>query len=305
MKLLVINNIASGFGEGAIYDFIRAFTKDGDQISIRSTDGTTDLTNFLNDAHKFDVVVASGGDGTIAAVSYYLRNTNIPILPFPAGTANLLALNLESPVETHALSKLAREGKQLNFDMGEINIGGKKRGFSIMAGAGYDSIIMKDAQSKKHILGPLAYYSAALSNPTPPVSHLDLTIDGKHFESEGVGILIANFSKIQFDLSITHHNRPRDGKLDVIVLKANHTLELLPSIVAAALDRDGEHPDRGEAIEVHSGKTITVQADPPMEVQYDGEITEHTTPFTVSIIEDATRFILSDTGYKIFSKKDN
>ena len=49
MKLLVINNLASGYGEGAIYDFMRSFAADGD-------------------AKDFDAVIAAGGDGTVATV---------------------------------------------------------------------------------------------------------------------------------------------------------------------------------------------------------------------------------------------
>ena len=94
MKLLIINNLASGYGEGAVYDFIRSLARDGDEVCVRSTDGTTDLRGMLDDASSFDAVVASGGDGTVATVSYLLAGTGIPILPFPAGTANLLALNL-------------------------------------------------------------------------------------------------------------------------------------------------------------------------------------------------------------------
>ena len=109
MKLLVINNLASGFGEGSVYDFIRSFARDGDEVCVRSTDGTTDVRDLLGDAEEFDAVVASGGDGTVATVSYRLANTGVPILPFPAGTANLLAANLASPMEPHALAKLVRE----------------------------------------------------------------------------------------------------------------------------------------------------------------------------------------------------
>ena len=38
MKLLIINNLVSGYGEGAIYDFIRSFVRDSDEVCIRSTD---------------------------------------------------------------------------------------------------------------------------------------------------------------------------------------------------------------------------------------------------------------------------
>ena len=93
MKLLIVNNTSSGYGDGAIYDYIRMVSSDGDEHCIRYTDGTTEIATMLDDADRFDAVVAAGGDGTIAAVSYTLANTGIPILPFPAGTGNLLANN--------------------------------------------------------------------------------------------------------------------------------------------------------------------------------------------------------------------
>lgn len=300
MKLLVINNLTSGFGEGAIYDFIRAIIADGDEICIRSTDGTTDVGALLDHAETFDAVVASGGDGTVATVSYFLANTGIPILPFPAGTANLLALNLASPLEPHALAKLIREQRTLDFDLGEIEAAGKRFGFGIMAGAGYDATIMHGAESSKRLLGPMAYFSAALANPLPQTSHFTLTLDGKTIESEGLGILLVNFSKIQFDITVTHENAPRDGVFDVVILKAQNAFELIPAVVAGLLDRGGDFPDRTDSLELHRARRVHVEADPPMEVQYDGEVTPFTTPFSAHIMRHAARFFVSEEGYDLF-----
>ncbi len=79
MKLLIVNNLASGLGDGSIYDFVRSFLTDGDEVSIRSTDGTTDIADLLHDAELYDAVVASGGDGTVAEPSFQLRDSSIPV----------------------------------------------------------------------------------------------------------------------------------------------------------------------------------------------------------------------------------
>jgi diacylglycerol kinase family enzyme len=302
MKLLIINNLASGFGEGGIYDFIRSFVADGDEVCIRSTDGTTDIRSQLHDAAAFDAVVASGGDGTIATIGYELRGSGIPLLPFPAGTANLLALNLASPIEPHALSTLVRRGRTLDFDMGEVEVGNHRFGFQIMAGAGFDTTIMKGARFSKKILGPMAYFSAAIANPLPQKSHFDIVLDGERFESDGLGILLVNFAKISFDIAVTHDNRPRDGAFEAVILKASNAFELIPAFVAGILDRAGEFPHRSDALEIHRGSCIEVSADPPMEVQYDGEPTKLTTPFKARILKGATRFYVSDEGYSLFSE---
>lgn len=128
-----------------------------------SLTGITPFSELLKDAKDFDFVVACGGDGTIATISYELRNTNIPILPFPAGTANLLAMNLLSPSEPHALTKLADQANTMLFDLGEIECKDSKVGFTMMAGCGYDQLIMSNARRKKRLLGPIAYFEAALT----------------------------------------------------------------------------------------------------------------------------------------------
>ena len=232
VKVLVIHNLRSGLRNGAVYDFIRSYAEQGDSVTIRSFGPDTELAPLLEDAAEYDFVVASGGDGTIASVSYELRNTGIPILPFPAGTANLLALNLFEPNESHALCKLVDEALTLDFDMGEIEAtDGSKLGFTIMAGCGYDELIMRNATGNKHLLGDMAYFEAAFSNPKPQVSTFTLTIDGETVEVSGIGVVLANFSKIQFDLQVADENLPRDGKLDVVVLKTENAIQLLPTLM--------------------------------------------------------------------------
>lgn len=302
VNLLVINNLSSGYGEGAIYDFIRAFVSNGDEVVLRSTDGTSDLRLFLHDAEEYDMVVVAGGDGTISSVIYQLADTGIPVLPFPAGTANLLTTNLASPSEPHALADMAREGTTMDFDVGEIEYAdGTKAGFVIMAGAGYDATIMRGAEPGKRLLGPLSYFTSALANATPQHAEFTLTIDGNTVHSAGVGVLIVNFSKIQFDLSVVHENKPRDGEFDVVVLHSKHAFGLTPALISCILDRSGEFPARSDAFEIYRGRDIVVEAEPALLAQYDGEVTSETTPFSVRILPGAARIVVSEEGRKLFS----
>ncbi len=299
MNTLIVNNLASGAGAGAIYDLVRVLASDGSSTTLRSTDGTTDLRTLTHDAFDFDVVVASGGDGTISSVAYQLAYTDIPLLPFPAGTSNLLAQNTWLPNEVYALAKLAHSGKNMHFDMGEVCLDSGTYGFCIMAGCGYDALIMRDARRVKKLFGPAAYFGAALTNIAPTHAKITLDIDGVKHESSGVGVLVVNFSKIPFDLSVTHENAPRDGLLDVVVLKANNALELLPVLGAALLDKGGKNPDRAN-LEIFRGKHICIDADPPLPIQFDGEPTLQKTPFEVNVMPGALNMLISDAGYEIF-----
>lgn len=302
MKLLVLNNLSSGLGDGAIFDYIRTMMEDGDEVVVRASDGTTDMRVFLHDADAFDAVVIAGGDGSTSSIVHLLADTGIPVLPFPAGTANLLSLNLEAPEEPHALVKMTRDFNTMDFDVGEIAFpDGKKFGFTIMAGAGYDAKIMEDAQPGKKLFGPMAYFTSAVANPMPQFSKFKIRIDEDEIESSGVGVLIINFARIQFDLTVVHENHPRDGAFDVVVFNTKDALGLIPALFTALLDRGGDFPARTDALEIYRGKAVRVEADPPLQVQFDGELADRTTPFTARVLPGAARYIVSEECIKRFA----
>jgi len=305
MKLLVINNLNSGLHDGAIFEFLRKFARDGDEVALRCTDGTTSVESLLDDATAFDMVVAAGGDGTIATVCYALRYTKIPILPFPAGTGNLLAANLDQPDEPYAIATMTRNPHCLDFDLGEVIFADANhastpvtKGFAIIAGAGYDATIIESSEKLKESLGAAAYVAAALVKPNPTMAHFCITLDDRTVEIDGIGVLIMNFAKISPDISITHGNDARDGLLEVAVIKTHNAVELLPGIIAALLDRDGGFPSRADAITSFTSRNVHIAADPPLHIQYDGETPGVTTPLSARVLPAATRLVLTKEEYR-------
>ena len=294
MKILILHNQSSGYRDGSIYDFLRAVSMPENDITLRCFDKQNPRADKLADAQDFDVVVASGGDGTIARIGYELRYTNIPILPFPSGTSNALATNLFSPSEPHALAKMLLQMQTLDFDMGEISFGGATHGFYLVAGCGYDATIMKAAEENKPLLGPMAYFQAAFMNPNPQKSHFRLEYDDKVHECDGLSVMVANFSKMQYDIALTHENLPRDGKLDVIILKGENAFGLIPPFMATILDRNGGYPDRGDMVEILQCEQLKVDAQPQLQAQFDGEPCSESTPFEARLLPLATRFVVSE-----------
>ena len=302
MKLLVLNNLDSGFANASVYDFLRSLARPGDEIVIRNIDSESDFESALAGARSFDCVVVSGGDGTHSSACYILRNSSVPVLLYPSGTANLLSLNLELPEDPPALAQLLLEGRTLDFDIGQIEAAGKSMGFMMIAGCGYDADIMTTAKHDKKLLGPIAYFKAALENPTPQQSHLVLDIDGKTVEADGVGVLFLNFAKIQFDITIGTENRPRDGMLDVLILNTSSAWDLLLPALGVAIDRTGTVFEHSEQFLHYRGRKISVTADPPLRIQFDGDTSEHLTPFTAQVLPGAARLVVDDDGYERFKE---
>lgn len=305
MRILVIVNLGAGQADAGIYQFLRSVGRTGSEIVLRFLSGGTTFRDLLRDAEEFDRVVAAGGDGTVSGVCYALRGRGVPIVVYPAGTANLLALNLGMPIDPSELAHLAIAGPVVDVDLGELEIGEvgapdrMKSGFVVMAGAGFDAKIMEVAHELKPTIGVAAYLIGAMQNLAPTISRFDLTIDGEHFETEGIAVLLANFAKLQFDLSITHHSDPSDGLFEVVVVRSRNVAELIPAAWSVILDRmTGTHSDRSASLEIHSGREISILATPQLPVQYDGELLSAVTPLSARVLPGAARLVVPENYIK-------
>ncbi|MCL2882956.1 MAG: NAD(+)/NADH kinase [Coriobacteriia bacterium] len=304
MRFLIINNLAAGLGDGTIFDFLRKLSMDGDELVVRNTNGQTRIGDMLGDAADFDAVVAAGGDGTNSSVCYELRNTGVPIFAFPAGTGNLLTMNLDLPTTIPALVDILREPMTLDFDLGELDfeLNGKPLtyGFAVIAGAGYDAEIMRAAAAFKPAFGHGSYVAAAFSRPTPKFSRFTIGLPDGEITVEGISVLVLNFARINADISITHANNARDGLFEVVVLKSHNAVQLIPALFMALLDREGNNPGRFNAIETHFAKSVSVDSDPTLYLQFDGEAPDATTPFAARVLPGAARLIVSPKAYEKF-----
>lgn len=297
MRVLVVVNLNSGGSDAGLYDYARILGLEGAEVVMRFVAAGTLIEDLVADATQFDRVVAAGGDGTVSAVSYAMRNTDVPILVYPAGTANLLAQNLGLPLDAATLAKVTLTGRPVAFDIGEITTGNspdakKTTGFAVMAGAGYDAAIMEAAIPLKATFGAAAYLMAAVGNMAPDHARFELVCDGEHIHTDGIAVLLINFGRIQFDLAITHHWDPRDGMLDVVVVRSRNVAELIPSVLAAMVDRVGEYESRGPGIEVYRAREVEISAYPQMRMQYDGEVVDALTPFSARALPGAAHLLV-------------
>ncbi len=302
MRVLAIHNPDSGSGSGDLFDYLKELVELGcDEVVLRNIHAHEDDQVLLDDAHDYDLIVLSGGDGTVATLNYELKHSGIPVQVFPSGTANLVASNLSNDEEPVAMAKAAMDGHTESFDMGELSYQDKNGethyiGFSVIAGAGFDATIMHDSEDLKARMGQLAYFAAVLANPNPEIATFKLDLDGEHVEIEGIAVLIINFSNITFDVSIVNDASPQDGLFHVAVIKSGSTVQLLPTVISAFLDKSGNFPYRPQ-LEIFTAKKVKVDANPPLHLQFDGDVIEGAkTPFTARVLEGASKFIVDENS---------
>ena len=111
MRCLIIHNPASGPRSDEIFDFARALSEAGDEVCLRFIGDGMEPHQAAEDVSAFDRVVVSGGDGTVSNVLDHIRDSHVPTLVFPSGTANLFFNNIGNAPEPAALAKACREGR--------------------------------------------------------------------------------------------------------------------------------------------------------------------------------------------------
>ena len=274
MRCLIVHNPRSGFGSDAVFAFERELVSAGDECVLRVLGDECDNEQLLADAESFDVVVVSGGDGTVSNLLYELRGRNVDTCVFPSGTANLLFANIGNSAEPSALARACRWDNVAACDLGEASWekDGRKvsRGFSIMAGTGFDAELMAAAAPNKKAMGEAAYFMAALADPKPKSIHYTIEVDGEVYEREGIACLVANNAMIQLDMEIVPDCTMDDGILDVIVLEASYTAELIRPLVRGLLDPKGK--TGRPTLETFHGRDVSITASEPVPMQVDGEV---------------------------------
>ena len=147
----------------------------------------------------------------------------------------------------------------------------KRHGFIIIAGSGFDAEIMMKAAPTKNDIGEIAYSLSALATPNPTVAHFTIEHDGIVEELDGICCMAGNTSVIQNDINLFPNCRMDDGMVDIVVIEPVRTMQLLPTVITAALDPAGKVLGRPQ-FKIIQTKEAKITCTPSLGMQFDGEI---------------------------------
>lgn len=165
-----------------------------------------------------DLVLASGGDGTITACAAGVAGTGIPLGVLPSGTGNLLARNLGLPLGLEEALAVALAGGEKLLDVGVAN----GRPFVVMAGIGFDAEMLAGvSEGLKKRAGWAAYALSALRHLWDRPTRVLLRADaGPPVRRWASGVIVGNVGALQGNVRLLPDAAPDDGVLDVAVLTA-------------------------------------------------------------------------------------
>ena len=125
-KLLFVFNPKSGKGliKEHLVNIVDIMTKAGYKITIYPTQCQGDaIKKVRKNAKKYDLVVCSGGDGTLDEVVTGMEQSevNVPIGYIPAGSTNDFANSLGIPKNMEEAARVAVNGTPFPCDVGGFN----------------------------------------------------------------------------------------------------------------------------------------------------------------------------------------
>lgn len=192
-----------------------------------------ELVNILKN-EKYDILILSGGDGTLSQTltTLYAENIEFPeIAVFPTGTSNDLANSLKLGDNIGEWVKNITEGEAKYLDYGLIN--NKEIFLSSYAGGIFTKVSYATDKNLKKMIGKTAYHIQGISE-LANIKEFDFRAtleNGEKIDEKAILYLIVNgksaagFDKITDDASIN------DGKMNILIIRSIANPFDIPSIL--------------------------------------------------------------------------
>lgn len=272
-KILVVSNPAAGNSEIDTIRRVLAQHLGGMDINyeIYETSSKVATASRVRGAIRegYELVVAAGGDGTVSQVVDGLFGSDIPLAILPLGTGNLLARELEIPLDVEkAVALLVRGGTLRTID---VLYDGDHAYVSHVSLGTYANLAETLDPERKHDLGRVAYVWRAFQELLRGKSwRFDLEIDGEEHHVRGSLVLVANVGEVGvLSLRWGPDIRVDDGRIQVCLVRGRTLGEYLRFLWHALHRQYGEAPRVSYLV---AEERIVVKASRPLPVRGDGEI---------------------------------
>jgi diacylglycerol kinase (ATP) len=211
-----------------------------------------------------DVVFVWGGDGTVQRCIDAVAGTGTAVAILPAGTANLLASNLNVRPDLTEAVMIGLHGDRRKLDTGSVN--GER--FAVMAGAGFDARMIADAdRGIKDRLGRAAYVITGIKNLRARRVKATIDVDGKRFYTGKVScVLAANVGKILGGVEAFPQAEPDDGRLELGVVTARNPVQWARTFADLARGQAEQSP----FAKVTQGKKFRIRFNQKVVYELDG-----------------------------------
>jgi YegS/Rv2252/BmrU family lipid kinase len=211
-----------------------------------------------------ELIVVWGGDGTVQRCIDVMAGSDAALAVVPAGTANLFASNLDIPQDIAEAVCIGLYGSSRKIDVGKM----KGERFAVMAGAGLDARMIRDADGTlKDRLGRLAYVWTGVKSARASTFGARIEVDGTQwYEGEASLVLAGNLGEVFAGVEAFENADPDDGRLDLAIVHAEGLVEWARTAARAAVGKMSDSP----FVQQTTAQTIEVKLDRKVPYELDG-----------------------------------
>jgi diacylglycerol kinase (ATP) len=209
-----------------------------------------------------DVIVAAGGDGTVATAAAIASKTSAALAILPLGTANNIATSLGITGTLHDVVAGWSTAARMPFDLGRARAGAREWLIVEGAGAGLVPAGIARAQAelnKRAETTPACEVEAAIGTFRDTLQTLQperwtITVDGTQLSDDFLLVEVLNIPAVGPNLEFAPDATPGDGYLDV-VLAREHDREELNVYLQRRVDGAASRP----ALPRHRARQVTLE----------------------------------------------
>ncbi|MGN8631366.1 diacylglycerol/lipid kinase family protein [Blautia sp. HCP3S3_G3] len=273
-KMFFVFNPKAGKGKikAHLLDVVDVFNKSNYEVIIYATQKPKDAYEKAKEyAEQVDLIVCSGGDGTLDEVVTGIMemNSSVPVGYIPAGSTNDFANSLFMPKDMTEIASMIMEEELYHCDIGRFG----KQTFTYIAAFGlFTDVSYETDQDLKNILGHVAYLLEGMKRLFEIKSyHMKVMAEelpGNMAENDFIFGMVTNSRSVGGFKNLTGKNVDmNDGMFEVtLITRPRNPLEL-QEILTALLKEE----DDSELIYSFKTKKISFEADEKVPWTLDGE----------------------------------
>ena len=279
MSILIVVNPNSGASKDLpLGDLVAAAGPEATLISPRSV--SSFRAEVTAAARGTDTIVVAGGDGTFNRTlnAFDYRYSSIRWGLIPAGTGNDLARTLGLPKDPMEALEIALGEATREIDVGIARGDGTEQLFINGCMGGYPVAVDEAANEEmKERFGPFAFWIAGARAATN-LDRSTVRVNGNELE-DCVAVGVGNGKTCGGGIEMWPEADPADGILESCALAVPNpasAAKLIPRLLR------GTHEGIDE-VATDRGTSIDIDADPPIELNVDGDIVGLKTPVRFEI----------------------
>ncbi len=275
MKAILIYNPKSGVKKrdeyGRILQYLQKASIDYDLHETLPDFGPYEILGMLKEQKAdYDVIIASGGDGTISHTVHgmHCHDFDCPLLILPTGTTNEIAQNLKiDELELEEILGRLHPMKTKKFDYGQVD---EQQTFVYALTFGnFTEVTYRTPQKMKNWLGYRAYILYGLVSFRKIHSyHIAVKTSDLNFSGEYVFGSISNSKSMG---NIFHFDPDSyaldDGEFEVLFIKKPRSVKDLRLILQGMLHNDYS----GKMFVTFKSKELCIRSSKPIAWNIDGE----------------------------------